>query len=376
MRVALISRDDADDAGAWSGIPFQVKRALAGLGVEVIDISPLRIPNLRARYAISRVAHHLGGSYRFELDGAAIRSFSQQARTEVARTRPDVVVALSVLPVGDLGPERPLAVWCDATHARLRETYAEYARLPRWHLRNAERAERVATRRATVMAYASPWAAISAVDDYGADAGRVKILPFGANLEPDLPFDAASAIAERFGGECRLAWIGADWQRKRGDFCVAVAEELDRRGTRVRLTMVGGRGHRPLPPFVDHLGYLSAREPRSRDRLRAVLTASHFLLLPSRAECFGIVIAEANAHAVPCLAARVGGIPGAITEDENGILLAPEASPADYADAITRVLADDDGYARLAARAHREHSERLNWTTSCERLLGWLSAST
>src|SRR3954447_8159060 len=91
MRVALISRGDADDEREWSGIPFQVKTALLRLGIDVLDVSPLRIPTLRARYVISGLAHQLGGSYRFELDGATIRSFSEQARAELRRTRPDAV---------------------------------------------------------------------------------------------------------------------------------------------------------------------------------------------------------------------------------------------------------------------------------------------
>jgi glycosyltransferase involved in cell wall biosynthesis len=353
-----------------------VKRALSGLEVDVIDISPLRIPNLRPRYVMSRVAYHLGGSYRFELDGATIRAFARQARSAIDRTGPDVVIALSVLPVRDLGSEQPLAVWGDATHANLQATYAEYARLPPWHVRNAANAEDAAMRRAEIMAYASPWAAASAIEDYGAAAARVRVLPFGANLEPELPFDAEYAIATRKRGECQLIWIGADWARKRGGFCVAVAEELDRRGMRVKLTMVGDRPERALPAFVDHLGYLSQRELQSRKQLSAALSSAHFLVLPSRAECFGIVVAEANAHAVPCVAARVGGIPGVVTEHETGILLAPDASPADYADRIEDVLETRDAYAVLAARAHVEHSARLNWTTSCERLLGWLSAAT
>jgi glycosyltransferase involved in cell wall biosynthesis len=229
--------------------------------------------------------------------------------------------------------------------------------------------------RAQVMAYASPWAAQSAIDDYGADPARVEVLPFGANLEPDGAFDADRAIADRPTDECRLIWIGADWTRKRGAFCVAVGEELDRRGLRIRLTMAGDRPNRDLPAFVDHVGYLSQREPRSRSRLSALLSSSHFLILPSRAECFGIVVAEANAHAVPCVAARVGGIPGAVTEGETGMLLSADAEPADYADRIEQVLATRDVYATLAARAYLEHSSRLNWSASCQRLIGWLSRS-
>jgi len=375
MRVALISRGDADDASVWSSIPFHIKRALLQLGVEVIDISPLRVPNLRPRYVISRVAHRLGGSYRFELDGATIRAFSQQSRAVLDKTKPDVVVSLSVLTVGDLQAAQPLAVWGDATHANLQRTYVEYAKLPPWHARNADTAERAAMDRAQIMAYASPWAARSAIDDYAADATRVKVLPFGANLEPRLPFDAARAIAARPSDECRLIWIGADWERKRGDFCVAVAQELHRRGSRVRLMMVGDRPDGPLPAFVDHLGYLSPREPQSRERLSATLSSCHFLILPSRAECFGIVVAEANAHAVPCLAARVGGIPGAVTDDETGMLLSPDATPAQYADRIEQALSTQDAYATLAARAHLEHALRLNWTTSCRRLLDWLTGT-
>src|SRR5947209_14523608 len=42
-RVGLLFSGDVADPGAWSGIPFALARALAGLGVEIVplDVRPL-----------------------------------------------------------------------------------------------------------------------------------------------------------------------------------------------------------------------------------------------------------------------------------------------------------------------------------------------
>ena len=369
MRVALISKGPADDINAWSGIPWHVKSALTDLGADVVDISPLRVPWLRARYVASRLAHHAGRSYRYELDAACIRSFAIETRAALANVDVDAAISMSVLAVGRWESPVPLAVWGDATHANLIDTYLEYSRLPRRHQVNAERAESAAMLKASVMVYASPWAAQSAITTYGADPSRILIAPFGANTEPGPDFNPVTAIASRDGRSCRLVWIGADWERKRGGFCVEVVRELRARGLPAQLEMAGARPQHPLPDFVHHRGFVDKRTTAGRAEFDAMLSAAHLLLLPSRAEAFGIAVAEANAYAVPCLASDVGGLPGAVADGRAGYLLPADASPADYAERILEIVGDATGYRALATGAREEFELRLNWRSSCASVL-------
>lgn len=376
-RIALVSLGDATDPAVWSGIPHAVRRALTGLGAEVVDVGPLRVPASALRHRAFVLARSVGRCYRYELDGPVIRAFGRQAADAIEGVDVDAVLSTSVLPVGALAPGVPVAVWCDATIENLAQTYADFTRMPRRQRHNAEAAERRGIARADVLAYASPWAAASAVDRFGADPARVLDAPFGAALEPELGFDVEGAIASRGTSSLHLVWIGADWERKRGELAVAIAGELVDRGVQVRLTMIGAGppSGEVLPPFVSHRGFIGQRTAGGRALLSGVLRSAHFLLLPSRAEGFGIVVAEANAHAVPCLGADVGGIPGAIRDGENGRLLPVEAPAAAYADLALAALAEPAGYADLARRSHAAWRTRLNWTASCTAILGRLGVT-
>ena len=84
---------------------------------------------------------------------------------------------------------------------------------------------------------------------------------------------------------------------------------------------------------------------RSMDRARV-------LVLPSAAEGLGRVVIESFLRGRPVIAARVGGLPELVEHEQNGLLVEPGDVNA-LADAITRVLADDELAARLARNAKR-----------------------
>jgi glycosyltransferase involved in cell wall biosynthesis len=75
--------------------------------------------------------------------------------------------------------------------------------------------------------------------------------------------------------------------------------------------------------------------------MRAVYRITDILLVPSRRECFGRVILEAQISGIPVVAARVGGI--AHTLGRGGVLVDPEEGAAGYVRAL-RNLRDDQSF--------------------------------
>jgi glycosyltransferase involved in cell wall biosynthesis len=76
------------------------------------------------------------------------------------------------------------------------------------------------------------------------------------------------------------------------------------------------------------------------------------LVLPSHAEPFGTVLAEAMAAGTPVVATTVGGLPEVVTDGVDGVLV-PPGRPDALADGVLRVLERRDelgANARLSAR--------------------------
>jgi starch synthase len=73
------------------------------------------------------------------------------------------------------------------------------------------------------------------------------------------------------------------------------------------------------------------------------------VVLPSVQESFGVVLIEAMASGRAVVASRVGGIPEVLADGECGLLV-PPGDPGEFAQAISRLLADDHERASLAAK--------------------------
>jgi glycosyltransferase involved in cell wall biosynthesis len=101
---------------------------------------------------------------------------------------------------------------------------------------------------------------------------------------------------------------------------------------------------------VELLGWVSGEEKQRR------LGEAWVLALPSHAEALPMAVLEAMAQGVPVVASRVGGIPLAVREGQDGLLMEPHDVPA-LADALLRLLQDDELRRRMGASA-REHVQQ------------------
>lgn len=98
--------------------------------------------------------------------------------------------------------------------------------------------------------------------------------------------------------------------------------------------------------------------------LDAAYAAADLLVLPTRAETYGMVVTEALARAVPVLAADVGGVPQALGHDPGGArpgLLVPPEDPGALARALRRWLTDPPLRERLRRSARRRRTALRGW---------------
>jgi glycosyltransferase involved in cell wall biosynthesis len=140
------------------------------------------------------------------------------------------------------------------------------------------------------------------------------------------------------------------------------------------------------PAFAESLrrrvldGELADRVRFAGPRINADLYCSYasadLLVLPSRAETYGMVVTEALARGLPVVAADVGGVAEALGHGAGGIkpgLLVPPDDPAALAAGLRAWLSD--GEVRLAwRRAARERRASLSgWSTTTSVLAGVLA---
>ena len=267
-----------------------------------------------------------------------LRAYAREIERRARTLEVDVLFSPSSRLLAEVETEVPTVFWTGATFAAMLGFYDDFTNLAPPSLAAGHAAEAAALGRCALALYASEWGARSAVEDYGTDPAKVKVVSYGANLEGGLtPDEVEAVIRARDPQTCQLLCVGVDWQRKGVEVAIAAAVALNARGIPTSLSVVGcqpPRGRAPLPPCVEVVGFLRKSVPAERHRLEDLYRRNHFFIVPTRAEAFGVVFCEANAFALPCLATEVGGVPTAVRDGVNGQLFALEAPGEAYAEWI------------------------------------------
>ena len=107
--------------------------------------------------------------------------------------------------------------------------------------------------------------------------------------------------------------------------------------------------------------------PLTGQALRAAYERADVVVLPSRSESYGMVVAEALAHGVPVVATRVGGVPEALGRAPGGALpglLVPPDDPTALADALARWIDEPDLRDRLRRAAAARRPALPGWAAA------------
>jgi glycosyltransferase involved in cell wall biosynthesis len=204
------------------------------------------------------------------------------------------------------------------------------------------------------------------VKDYGARPEKVHVIPFGANLDrPPERAEVSLAIGSRAQEWFDFLFVAVDWHRKGGDLALDVVSRLRASGIDARLTIVGCTP----PPGVRGLDFLKCKRVIAQaQQLDALYARSHFFIMPSRAEAFGVVFCEAAAWGVPSLGSRVGGIPSAIVDGQTGKVFALDSFVHDCSKYLLSVLGRHGLYEEMAWGAREGYTHRLNWDRATAEL--------
>lgn len=368
MRILFASVEDPRDVTAWSGTPFHMVRALAAAGVDVVLAAPLGERLGLPWKAVQAARNALGGGYYSRLrEPSILAGHAAQVRRAIVRTEPDLVLAPSTLPVARLRTAVPVVTWTDATFAGMVGFYPSYTGLSSRYTRLGHAMERSALERVSLAVYSSEWAARTAQESYGVPADRTAVVPYGANL-PD-PGPPAPRAAD---GTCRLLLVGRGWHRKGIDLAVETTERLRRKGVPAVLDVVGSTAPEGtvLPPFVTVHGALEKDDPVAAERIRGLYESADFFLLPTRADCTPVVLAEAQAYGVPVVTSDVGGTASLLRPGHSGWTVGLDAFPDDAAALVAAAWETPEQHASLRREARRWYEGTLTWERSVAALLG------
>lgn len=362
-RIGFVSELSPTRREAWSGTIGFILEALKAAGGNVVPLEPIWERPTIALNIASKITKRLTGSdpmlnrshFVARQKGHALERVVRQSRVD-AIFAPAGSSLIAKVPAG-----LPIAYSSDATLRLLLDYYPAFTGLSAAAIKRGIALERQAMERADLLVYPTHWAAESAISDYGIDPARILVQPFGANLKT--PPSRESVLAPREPGPLRLLFCGVDWKRKGGDIALETLDILNCNDVPAELTVLGCVPPvKGLPANVHVIPFLDKNIPEQREAFEKIFRTSDILIMPTQAECYGLVFCEAAAYGMVSVASRTGGIPEIIREGETGFVITLEAAAPAYAKAIMTIAGTQGQLEKMKRAARDDFEARLNWT--------------
>lgn len=361
LRIAYLSSADPKDLRSWSGIHHSVFTTLENHCGQVSAIGPF-VP--KWEYFFGRVLSFLSSRifkkrHDYTHSKRIAKAYGKYFNKKIQEGNYDLVFAVAASSeLAHVQTTLPIFYLADATFANVKGYYPFYANLLASSEREGEEIQKLALEKCAHLFFPSEWAANSAINDYGIASDKITIAPLGANMKEVPSFSKRTRSTDD--KHVRLLFIGVEWERKGGPCALEALKDLQQRGYSASLTIVG------CTPEISATGvkvipFINKNDPAQREEFIALFTNHDFLILPTKAECFGLVFCEASAMGLPSLASDTGGVRGAIREGINGHLLPTKASGKDYSDKIVEIISDPVRYEKLAASSRSLFERELNW---------------
>jgi glycosyltransferase involved in cell wall biosynthesis len=362
MKIGFAGRWSPLDKTAWSGTYFNAYKAIKkNADVQCFHYNwPWYIREQLIFHKQIQKLRNRKVAVEF-LRGYA-RWFSKQLEKELRQTKIDALfVPGAPQLIAYCKTSVPIIYLADATFQQLQGYYDSFSNLAPYNIQQGIELDRRAFENAAHGMLASEWARQSAINDYHIPENKITVQPLGANL------DLIPAVTELKNAKnkiCRLLFLGVEWERKGGQIALDTYYILQKSGMQVQLTIIGCQ-----PPIAVNdknivvIPFINKNIKEEADRLYNILLQTNFLLLPTRAECAGVVFCEAGAFGIPSVTTDTGGIGTYVKNGINGFTLPLSAGPEAYADKMLELYSKDDAYRQLCISSRNTYESTLNWDT-------------
>lgn len=370
IKIAFVTASNPRDKKTWSGIYYQMYQNLKN-NVEKVDcIGPIPLFFIKAMAVTNRLSKFIfkkGYNYKNSIVLSYIHS--KYIQFKLAGKSYDYIFAPAAsTEVAYLNTKIPIIYCSDSSFGQMNDYYDTYSNLFNFSAKESNFIEQKAISNASYFSYPSNWAKQYVENNYNFN-GPIQMIPFGANIEEKHIKFIPKTINKN--EAINVLFLGVDWYRKGGELVFDVFLQLLESGYNINLTVCGC-----IPPVKHNkmrvIPFLNKNKESDLEKLSEIFIESHFLFLPSKAECFGIVFCEASAYGVPSITRNTGGISNAVYNGVNGYCLDEEAQAKEYFSLIQNLIANETEYKELSLSSRELYNSKLNWQSWSTSILQML----
>lgn len=368
LKIAYLSSADPLDKTAWSGIHFNLFSSLQKHVGDVTALGPWKPDALlkRGRWYSFLLRKLTGKRFSYHHSLAVSKAYGKHFSEMLRKEKFDLIFAVAASSeLAFLDTNIPIYSLADATFANMVDYYPFYTHLLNKSVKDGNEIGQRALSKSKRIFFPSQWAIDSANQHYKQAPEKMELVKLGANLE-EIPLES-EVLSFQNEDKCRLLFIGVEWERKGGPIAIETLKELRQKGLDAQLTIIG------CDPQIDDpniriIPFLNKKNVAERKELHSIFSSTDFFILPTKAECFGVVFCEASAFGVPSLASDTGGVNGAVENGRNGFLFPVASNGKVYAEKIMELFLNEEKYLQLRKSSRAMFDEELNWEVFGEKI--------
>ena len=360
--ILFLTRLDPKDVTSWSGINFFMLKALKK-NFNVITIGPLS-NRIRALYIFKRFILSLF-NIKFDIDRPinVAKNFASQIENKIYNYKYDAVVCSDIYLLSFIKINKPIFVYTDVCFSTYYNHYFKNIKVSHETISDGDYCEKLALLKSKKIILTSKWAINESSKYYKINKSKYEYLPLGANIIkiPKKKY-LVSKIKKKNFSVCNLVSIGVHWNRKGMKKAVDLTQKMNQLGQKTNLFIIGAEPPKNLvlPKNIKLIKFLNKNKNISE--FNKILYNSHFHVLFSKKEAFGVVNCEASAFGLYTITHDTGGIEGAIFNNKNGFRFSKNEPVEKISKYVTKIFKDKRNFFKKSVESRNVYDKKLNWS--------------
>lgn len=360
MKIGFYSSMPLDDKRNWSGTMYKMYQQILLYGHEVEWIPKLNLSkneeigykNLENWFQkiLNRGYNQHINFYKAKIIAKKIDKYLETHHFDI------IFVPTAVNDFALTVTKIPIIYLNDANVGQLLNYYPYYSGFGWISKKETKIIEKKMLQKAVINIFSSEWAANYAVEHYGIDRKKVKVVKFGANLNVPERWQFNKDLHH----EITFLFLAVDWIRKRGNLAYQALKILREKGYNVKMQIIGCDPNLE-EEWINIIPFLNKNNPDELLEIQNHLLNSHFLFVPTQADCTPIAFCEAAGYGLPVVSTDTGGVSAHVENKKTGILLSEIAAAKDYAEIIEPLLRDKSIIEKMSIASRKKYEEELNW---------------
>ena len=351
------------DRRAWSGLTFKVRESIERAGYKVVWI-PFKTTSNRMRFwnLLLKIYCRVFAKGKRFLLGENYPATAQIMANSIEINRDYLSCDCLFFPGNaQIAPflkvKKPYIYYSGATVPIMLDYY--WFDICKKSRKIATDIDKKASKNALFNLKASKWAANSLVKDFGCSPKNTYVIEYG----PAIDTNDIVKVKPYKDGVLNIFFSGVDWERKNGDIAVETVKILREKGIDAHLFIAGIRN---LPEYcksldyITYVGFLSKNNPVEYQKYLEIYSNCHILLVPTKAECAGVVFCEASAYGMPSYTFDTGGTTNYVRNGINGYAIPLSCGAKEFANQIFNDVTNGK-LADLHKGALRLNKDVLSW---------------